>query len=371
MALNPYLSLPARSYWRSGVVDQAAAPSADYCSPKWPVSKQDRIATAGSCFAQHIGRRLKEEPYNVLDVEPAPDLLPMSRRMDYGYGIFSARYGNIYTARQLLQLAREAIGQRETSTEVWQKGDRYVDALRPNLEPEGYGTPDAVLAHRRHHLQWVRHLLRAADIFVFTLGLTETWENIETGQVYPVCPGTGAGEFDAGVYRFRNLTFQETFDDLVAFRSLLKETRAGLAQTRILLTVSPVPLTATASDRHVMQATVYSKSVLRAVAGQMTDQFDDVDYFPSYEIVANPWLDEHRYERNLRSVRESSVAIVMKTFVDVYAGKAGKPSSTEEDGSMTNTAAPLPRKKEIEVVADDMLVKCDEELLDAFGPSAR
>ena len=36
---------------------------------------------------------------------------------------------------------------------------------------------------------------------------------------------------------------------------------------RILLTVSPVPLTATAGDDHVLLATTYSKSVLRAGRG--------------------------------------------------------------------------------------------------------
>ena len=45
---------------------------------------------------------------------------------------------------------------------------------------------------------------------------------------------------------------------------------------RFLITVSPVPLVATAEDRHVLVSTVYSKSVLRAVCGELEAQYDDV-----------------------------------------------------------------------------------------------
>ena len=43
---------------------------------------------------------------------------------------------------------------------------------------------------------------------------------------------------------------------------------------RFLLTVSPVPLTATASGQHVLTATTYSKSVLRSAAGFLSQNRD-------------------------------------------------------------------------------------------------
>ena len=36
--------------------------------------------------------------------QPPPALLPTDLHSRFGYGIYSGRYGNIYTARQLLQL---------------------------------------------------------------------------------------------------------------------------------------------------------------------------------------------------------------------------------------------------------------------------
>lgn len=361
MNTNPYSSLPESAYWRSAVAKTAASPDPSYCTPKWTISRTDRIATAGSCFAQHIGRRLRDAGYNLIDAEPAPTLLPPSRHADYGYGIYSARYGNIYTTRQLRQLAEEAFGSRPMSAEAWELKGRYVDVLRPTIEPSGHADPLMFAEHRKHHLQRVHKLLVDADIVVFTLGLTETWEDTDTGRILPICPGTYAGTYQPGRYRFVNLTFQEVIEDLLAFRSLLHAQRYD-KPTRLLLTVSPVPLTATASGKHVMVATSQSKAVLRAAAGQLCDMHDDIDYFPSYEIVANPWSGTDRYASNLRSVLDSSVDLVMCTFMAVHgeAIRSIKPSIIEE-----------PVRNVPEAMDEAMIVKCDEELLDAFGPPAR
>ena len=67
--------------------------------------------------------------------------------------------------------------------------------------------------------------------------------------------------------------------------ALMRSANRGL---RFLLTVSPVPLTATNSGNHVLVATVDSKSRLRAVAGQLARTVSRVDYFPSYEIISAP-----------------------------------------------------------------------------------
>lgn len=283
--------------------------------------------------------------------------------MVHSYGIYSARYGNIYTARQMRQLAEEAFGLRPVSHGVWPMGNRFVDVLRPTIDPDGHATPEAVIAHRHYHLERVRGLFLEADILVFTLGLTEAWQYTPTGRILPVCPGTVAGRFDPALYSFLNLTFQEIWEDMVALRSILHAQR-GTTPTRMLLTVSPVPLTATASGQHVMQATIYSKSVLRAVAGQMASTFEDVDYFPSYEIVTNPWAEGTRYARNMRSVLDSSVELVMDTFMAVHAA----PRTMSAAASPERERVPAPSEEEADLA---MAVKCDEELLEAFGPTVR
>ncbi|MGE0740395.1 MAG: GSCFA domain-containing protein, partial [Hyphomonadaceae bacterium] len=272
--MNPYSDLPKAAFWRSGVQDSAPTNMAGLYQRKWPIRANENVATAGSCFAQHIARFMKKNGFSVLDMEPPPRGLPEKFAKNYGYCLYSARYGNIYTVRQLLQLIHEAEGRFVPVDPVWERGGRYFDSQRPNVEPQGLDSPDEVLAHRRVHLEALRALLRRQDIFVFTLGLTEAWIDAPTGTVYPTAPGVIAGSFDPTRHQFKNFGFNEIYADLVAVRRALRRYRP---QLRILLTVSPVPLTATASGRHVLQASTYSKAVLRAVAGQFSAEHDDVD----------------------------------------------------------------------------------------------
>ena len=119
-------------------------------------------------------------------------------------------------------------------------------------------------------------------LVVFTLGLTETWAHTGSGTVYPTAPGTIAGQIDPDVHSFVNFRAAEIRRDFEAVREVF---RAANPDVKFLLTVSPVPLTATASGGHVLPATIYSKSILRTVAGELSEDFDDVDYFPSYLYI--------------------------------------------------------------------------------------
>jgi hypothetical protein len=71
--------------------------------------------------------------------------------------------------------------------------------------------------------------------------------------------------------------------DMSAFIGSLREVNP---KAKVILTVSPVPLFATAVDRHVLVSTTYSKSVLRVAAQALVESYDYVFYFPAYEIVA-------------------------------------------------------------------------------------
>ena len=139
--------------------------------------------------------------------------------------------------------------------------------------------------------------------------------------------------------------------DFKQFLKVMNRIRGG-KPFDVLLTVSPVPLTATASGKHVLLSTVYSKSILRSVAEYFSSSNQRIDYFPSYEIVTNPRMHSTAFKENLRSVRDEAVDIVMKHFFaehKVLEQKMSKP--TLED---------LPFN-----VAED--IQCEDALLDAFS----
>lgn len=163
-----------------------------------------------------------------------------------------------------------------------------------------------------------------------------------------MCTGTVAGEFDPSVHQFVNQTFS---DVKAALKKTFTMMRRANRDIRFLLTVSPVPLTATKSDRHVVVATMASKSILRAVADQMATERDDVDYFPSYEIINSPVFRGSFFATNQRTVRPDGVEFVMTHFFNGLIQKNGAdvmPDVTQKAG----------------VPVDEV---CEEELLETFG----
>lgn len=356
MTHHPYKSLPQKAFWRRAVAG---------CSPRDvdPVGVFDvrieadtKVATAGSCFAQHIARYLKNSGYHYYVAEPGHPLLPASFRARQNYGLFSCRYGNIYTARQLWQLFERAYGRFVPAEEVWQEAaDVFLDPFRPTTQPGGYISREELISDRAQHLAAVRQMFETLDVFVFTLGLTECWRSSKDGAVFPVCPGVEGGTFDPERYEFYNQPVEDVTADLTAFRNALQSVNR---KAQIVFTVSPVPLVATADpDAHVLSATTYSKSVLRVAAETMRRSFDNVHYFPSYEVITGPFNRGAYYAPDLRNVLEDGVAHVMRLFmVHATAGAEGLPVSGE---------APL-RQEDGHLDAARLLVdvECDEVALD-------
>lgn len=346
--MNPYQSLPPRSFWRPAVAEPDMLDIDDLWTPKFAIGQDDVVLTAGSCFAQHIGRAMVGRGMNWRDTEPAPPGLTPDQRRSRHYGVFSFRTGNIYTAATLRQWLAWAHGTAPPPDEVWSSAGRYFDPPRPAVEPDGYASAADVLAARRVTLDAIRRGVAEASCLVFTLGLTEAWVDRGDGTVHAVCPGTVRGTFDADRYAFHNFTVAEVHRDLAAAIDLA---RAANPDLRVLLTVSPVPLTATATGGHALVATTYSKSVLRAVAGQLALERDHVDYFPSYEIITGFPFRGVFFEPNLRTVTAEGVSFVMRRFF----------------GALTRRPAGAPSVEPARHVPGEEDLLCDDAVLDYYN----
>ncbi|WP_457587907.1 GSCFA domain-containing protein [Ensifer canadensis] len=308
---HPYTRAAAHRLWRKSVTTLGDKTDPVVNFP-FKLSRQDKVVAAGSCFAQHISGRLRESGFSFLVTEMGHPLLDKKIANEFNYGRFSARYGNIYTARQLLQLLRRAYGRFSPVEDKWvDEEGRFVDPFRPQIQPDGFASELEYELDREQHFAAVRTAFEAMDVLVFTLGLTECWENIKDGAVFPVCPGTAGGRFDPARHRFRNQDVAEIVDDMTVF---LQELHVVNVRARVILTVSPVPLVATARDVHVLPATVYSKSVLRVAAETLVQRHENVAYFPSYEIITGPQARGQYFDDDLRSVKPEGVDRVMELF---------------------------------------------------------
>jgi len=362
--MNPYQSLPAKAFWRSAIAERPLLGIGNLWAPKFNITPTDNIVTAGSCFAQHISRSLLAHGYTWLDAEPAPPMLSAEQKRNFGFGVFSFRTGNIYTTAMLRQWLSWALEKTEPPAEAWITDGRVYDPFRPNVEPNGFSSTAEMLASRENTLAAIRAAVKQASVFVFTLGLTEAWINSNNGAVYPMCPGTVAGTFDPSSHEFKNYSYNEVLSNLQAAVNLMRKANE---QLRVLLTVSPVPLTAIASDDHVLVATTYSKSTLRAVAGDLARELAFVDYFPSYEIIATFPFRGIFFGPNMRSVGQEGVDFVMKSF---FRALNDQKAPAEPSRSQARPAAPaIDSHWAASAKAQRALeeTQCEEELLAAFG----
>lgn len=343
--ISPYQTRPSWAFWRSAVVERQPEAVAHLHQPKFTMDATLPIMTAGSCFAQHLHRKLDGMGWNVIQSEDIADRIPRRVARRYGYGLYSARYGNLYTPRQLVELMREVDA---PASIIWEKDGRFYDALRPGVEPQGLGSAEEVRAARAAHLACVNAALDQASCLIFTLGLTEAWVDRATGRTLPTAPGTIAGTIADNPADFVNFGFADILADMITAREMLMTRNPDI---KMLLTVSPVPLTATATDSHVSVATTASKSTLRAVCAELVGRFNNVDYFPSYEIITSPVLGGPFFADNLRDPSEAGVERVMDTFVASYV-----------DG----TVDVAPATVSDDIPDGDWDVQCEEIMLETF-----
>jgi hypothetical protein len=354
MADHPYRSAPPRAFW-SRAVTRAFDPADVPDEAPFRLTRHDRFMTAGSCFAANVRRFLEAADLHYTVTErPHPQFGGLDP--DGFYDSFSARYGNIYTARQMAQLLDRAVGAFAPVEACWVDGGTWIDPYRPGLRHRARSAREFDLLTAQH-LACVRRAVEQSTVFVFTLGLTEVWMSAADGAVFPACPGTVAGEFDPAKHLFHNLTVEEVLGDLCR---LVDRARAINPALRIILTVSPVPLVATATGRHVLVATAYSKSVLRVAADAAARTLTDVAYFPAYELVTGPQA-AGAFQPDRRNVTESAIEGVMAAFFATFL-EPGVAASHVVPGSGSDAEQAEARLRD--AVATAVAAECEEEMAD-------
>lgn len=341
---HPYQQLSKEKFWRSAVASGSVFENkGEIWSPKFNISKTSKIVAAGSCFAQHVGRWFV-----------ANDFAYQASKLDTKHG-FSFATGNIYTPALMHQWLQAACGKLDLDWMIVEQKGTFFDPLLPATHPEGFASLDELLANRHKVLAEIRHQIEGADVFIFTLGLTEAWLDKDS-TVYPVCPGTMCGTYDPERHFFQNFSYTETLHAMEQTIELVRSANEGV---KFLLTVSPIPLTATASQQHVLPAAIYSKSVLRSVAGYLADSRPEVDYFPSFELITTPPEGRSFFEENRRTVTPEGVGYVMSNLA---AGLATGQSNTAE-----GTEAPLAAHDARKETSYEEEV-CEEVFLSQFAP---
>lgn len=340
---HPYKKLNKNKFWKSinsGEIDLGKA--------KFSISSSDKIISAGSCFASNIISYLESYGLEYIKAEKRPfglaDLVD-----NYFYDTYSARYGNIYNPRQLLQLIQRATGEIKPVERYWIQGNKFIDPYRPGLKFKPESESEFEL-ETKSHFSKIRYLISEANVFIFTSGLSEIWFNAKDKIVYPACPGTIAGEFDPSIHIFHLLNSHEIYEDLVKCRVAIMSVNPKI---KFIFSVSPVPMIATASDKTILVANSTSKANLLDATIRMCEEFQNCEYFPAYDLVFSNTSKMAVFEPDGRTVKKIVIDMVMDKFFKFFGlGHSKLPIVNTDKKQEVNVAEIIQRECEEQQLAE-------------------
>jgi hypothetical protein len=100
---------------------------------------------------------------------------------------------------------------------------------------------------------------------------------------------------------------------IVSFELFLNQFKIQNSKLKIILTVSPVRHT-----KDTLTLNSVSKSILRIACHELSKQFSNVSYFPSYEIMLDDLRDYRFYKEDMIHPTEVAEEYIWNKFSDVF-----------------------------------------------------
>ncbi|PVX31183.1 GSCFA domain-containing protein [Sphingomonas pokkalii] len=305
---NRWQSLASR--FSGGIVDIVH-------TPKFTLDSSDRFFCIGSCFARNIEEHLL---YQGVEVLSKNIIAPREEWPNRPSGIV-----NKFTVHSMRNELEWVLSPPEYDERLFSEvEDGWVDL---QLTPGIFKVSLARAVERRRYLSECYFArISKASVVVLTLGLNEIWYDSARALHLNAPPSYFATRKNPGRYFLKVTDFVENFIELQALHATLKKLNPD---ARIIVTVSPVPMSETFSGRDIFVANMYSKSMLCAAANAFADAHEDVDYFPSYDIISlSPRQDV--YDRDCLHVRNDAVGAMMGLFLRLYMGIDAEPIAFRE-----------------------------------------
>lgn len=237
------------------------------------MNHQSRVLTMGSCFAASMGSRLSKLPLEVL-TQPFGTLF-------HPFAITRALSG-------------------EVSEDLYEHGGYF---LHPDYHSIFTATSSTdLLEDIRSVAAEVKGFKASTDFLILTWGTSFSYFDKYLNKTVANCHKMPVDRFEK-----RLSTVDEIVSNFCSLLSTLSST------TQVVLTVSPVRHT-----KDGMQENQVSKSTLRVAADIVAKQFENVHYFPAYEIMLDELRDYRFYEADMIHPNEQAQDYIWERFMSSY-----------------------------------------------------
>lgn len=243
------------------------------------------MAALGSCFAEHIGRRLQ------------------ARKFDLLLNPFGILYNPAIIADNLTRLTRsdvppfgkEDLVEREGLWFSWAHHGRFADT-----------DPQRLLDRLNREAEATRTALAQARLVMITLGTARVFRSKATGHIVANCHKAPAHTFEHCL-----LALNEVECQLARIVAALRQLSRVPDQLELLWSVSPV--------RHLRDGLVgnqLSKATLLLATHRQVQQDPHSHYFPAYELVLDDLRDYRFTQADMVHPNELAQEYVWQWFCD-------------------------------------------------------
>ena len=276
-------------------------------NPKFKIPKGSKIFTIGSCFAREIEDRISNE----YDMCIRNFTLPEHPFKTYHWGTLPVSHLlNEYNLGTIHQRIVNACNDSKIEGGLVQRDGEFKDLLLHIwAEPKSKN----IIDNFRFLINEYYSNIKSADVIVITLGLIECWYDTVDCIYLNTAPSQSDITNEPSRYHFCELSYEDTSNLL---NKCVAQINKNNPRAKILLTVSPVPLEATFSGSNCIVASFNAKAILRASINYVTDIYDNVDYFPSYEIVQSRGCQG--FTEDNTHVNQESINAVFKVFDNYF-----------------------------------------------------
>lgn len=253
--------------------------------PEFSLDYATRMMLVGSCFTENMGEKLKYFRFPV-EVNPC--------------GIV---YNPLSVAATLDLLIEE---RHFTVDDLLQNDGKWV-----SLSHHGsFSDSDAgqCLGKINSRIEEAAAFLKQTDVLMITWGTAWVYYYRKDGRLVANCHKLPATDFQ----RLR----LKIGDIVVAYSILLERLFALRPGLKVLFTVSPI--------RHWKDGAhgnQLSKATLLLAVEQLVERFNQVTYFPSYEIVMDELRDYRFYAADMLHISPQGIEYIWEKFKNHYLGK--------------------------------------------------
>ncbi len=254
--------------------------------PEYPfdLSHKDRVFSVGSCFAQHMADRL----------------------VHFKFFCTSNPYGTLFHPIPLLQNLSDALKQVQIDEDLFLERDEA--GFHYSCHSSVWAKSKNDLKKKLQDLQLsVATELKESKLLILTFGTAFLYQLV-SGKPVANCHKQPKNTFTKG------LSSPEDIQNV--FHSFYTELKKQNPKIQILLTVSPI--------RHIrdgVHENNLSKSALLLACDAIQNTFEDLHYFPAYEIVMDELRDYRFYEKDRLHPNDEALAYVWDKFSEAILTK--------------------------------------------------